>query len=301
MRRFGSATNFNGGPGETNHIKIVKKPAHQTQRRQQSFTSQVAVRNFETILVEMAYSTIREDVGDFDLESDDEDLDTITTEGRYTINLHAPENIRKPSDRTFDVVWEWKVKNKLQHHVNKEMIGAVSKNMSDNGYKKKFSIRGYTCAKIKHAGGKLLLRCAPTYRGFEWYDFCMVKYNDADESPAKILGFFQYQITGILMPELVDQGHSIEDIASQNMTDFSLYAVVRSAKKYLSYKEIASKFTTTFELGIGQEYLYILNADSILGPLLAVPNFDGNNNEYVTAAPYRDWGKYFTKFIEDNN
>ena len=298
MKLYGSAKNFNGGPGETNHIKFVKKPAQNTQRRPSSFTSQVATRTFETTMIETAYATIRDDVGDFDLESDDEE-DEITTEGRYSIHFDAPTNLRKPYDRNFSVTWDDSNKNKLCHHVNKEMMGTISRNMADAGYKGQFKIRGFTCAKIKHDDGKLLLRCSPTYRGYQWYDFCMINYNLNNQSPAKIIGFFQYDTAGIPTPDLVDSGMTFDEIRQGKTRDYAIYAVVRSAKKYLSYEEIEKKFAVEFELGVGEEYMYILNVDSILGPLFAVSNFGGKNNEFITASPYRSWGKYFSNYIKE--
>ena len=211
MKLYGSAQNFNGGPGETNHKKFVKKPGQNTQRRPGSFTSQVATRTFETTLIETAYATIRDEVGDFDLESDDEE-EEITTEGRYSIHFNAPNNPRLPYDRDFSVDWDDNSKNKLRHHVNKEMMEAISINMSDAGFKGEFKIRGFTCAKIRHGGGNLLFRCSPTYRGHEWYDFCMINYNQNNQSPAKIIGFFQYETVGIPTPNLLDSGMTVEDI-----------------------------------------------------------------------------------------
>ena len=100
MRHFGSATNFNGGPGETNLKKIVKKTAQNMQRVASSFTRQVAIRNYETIKIELAYSTIRDDVGDFDIE-DDKMNDDVETIGRYTVMFDASMNVRLPADRVF--------------------------------------------------------------------------------------------------------------------------------------------------------------------------------------------------------
>ena len=74
---------------------------------------------------------------------------------------------------------------------------------------------------------------------------------------------------------------------------------MRSAKKYLSYEDIKTKFAVDFELGLGEEYLFILNTESILGPLFAIPNFGGNNNEFITASSYRSWGKYFSNYITE--
>ena len=102
----------------------------------------------------------------------------------------APLNVRLPADRIFHLKWHDVRKNKLNHHGNEEMIAKISKHMSDSGFKRKFEIRGYTCAKMNHDGEGLLFRCAPTFCGTESYDFCMVNYEDMGQSPALILVFF---------------------------------------------------------------------------------------------------------------
>ena len=298
MKHFGSATNFNGGPGETNHKKIVKKPAQNTQRVGSSFTRQVAIRNYETIKIELAYSTIRDEVGDFDVEDDDMN-EEIETQGRYTVVFDAPLNQRQPADRIFHLKWDDGRKNKLNHHGNEEMMAKISKHMSDSGFRGQFEIRGYTCTKINIDGEGFLFRCSPTYRGTEWYDFCMVNYGDMGQSPALILGFFQYKTSGIPTPHLIECQHSLQDICLQNMADYSIYAVVRSAEKYISFDDISKNFTIDFNLGIGDEYLYIVNVESISGPLLAIPNFGGLKNQFITACPYRQWSDYFSRYIEE--
>eukprot|EP00957_Ditylum_brightwellii_P154840 11785081-Ditylum_brightwellii.AAC.1 len=78
------------------------------------------------------------------------------------------------------------------------------------------------------------------------------------------------------------------------MADYSMYAVVRSAEKYLSFDDISKNFTIDFNLGVGDEYLYIVNVESISGPLLAIPNFGGLKNQFITACPYRQWSDYFS-------
>jgi hypothetical protein len=297
MRHFGSATNFNGGPGETNHKKIVKKTAQNTQRVASSFTRQIAIRNYETIKIELAYSTIRDEVGDFDMEQDDMN-DDVETNGRYTVVFDAPQNPRLPANRVFHLKWDDARKNKLNHHGNAEMMTKISRHMSDSGFRGKFEIRGYTCAKLNHDDEAMLFRCAPTFRGMEWYDFCMVNYGTIGQSPAQILGFFQYKTPGVPTPSLIDEHHSQEDIAMQKMVDYSMYAVVRSAEKYLSYDDISQNFTHDFNLGVDEKYLYIVNVESILGPLIAIPNYGGLKNEFITACPYRQWSKYFSNYIE---
>ena len=119
------------------------------------------------------------------------------------------------------------------------------------------------------------------------------------QSPALLIGFFQYKTSGIPTPHLVDLQYSVEEIQLQNMADYSMYAVVRSAEKYLSYDDISQNVTHDFKLGVGGEYLYIVKVESILGPLLAIHNFGGPKNEFITACLYRQWSDYFSNHIEE--
>ena len=61
---FGCATNFFGGPCESALKKIIKNPGRHTQRRAYSFCSQVATRNFENFILELAWELVRESCGD---------------------------------------------------------------------------------------------------------------------------------------------------------------------------------------------------------------------------------------------
>jgi hypothetical protein len=61
---FGCATNFFGGPCESALKKIIKNPGNNTQRRAYSFCSQVAMRNFENFILELAWELVRESCGD---------------------------------------------------------------------------------------------------------------------------------------------------------------------------------------------------------------------------------------------
>ncbi len=65
MKKFGSSTNFNGGPGGYNLQDIVKHKAQNTNRQAAKFTSQIATRNFESTPINMAYKCIHDKTGDF--------------------------------------------------------------------------------------------------------------------------------------------------------------------------------------------------------------------------------------------
>ena len=54
MQRFGSASNFFGGIGESNHKRFVKDTGHNTQQRASNFSSQVAQRYYERMVCDIA-------------------------------------------------------------------------------------------------------------------------------------------------------------------------------------------------------------------------------------------------------
>ena len=57
---FGSAINFFGGVGECNHKTFVKATGHNTQKRIDSFTSQVATRYYEAMTIGIAKNSFDE-------------------------------------------------------------------------------------------------------------------------------------------------------------------------------------------------------------------------------------------------
>ena len=54
---FGSGINFFGGPGECNHKRLVKDTGNNTQGRVDCFSSQVAIRYYESVLLDIAKKT----------------------------------------------------------------------------------------------------------------------------------------------------------------------------------------------------------------------------------------------------
>ncbi len=59
MKLFGSASNFFGGVGDSNHKKFVKDTGNNTQKRVHIFTSQIATRYYEQMVHEIAEEASR--------------------------------------------------------------------------------------------------------------------------------------------------------------------------------------------------------------------------------------------------
>ncbi len=113
----------------------------------------------------------------------------------------------------------------------------------------------------------------------------MVDFDD-DMCPVRIHGFFQYKTSGLLTNALLGDGKSVEEIAASNEHNNSMYDVIHAAKN-LNYSKIEDKFITSFQLGGDEKHHYIVSVDSIVGPLMAVPNFDGDEHCYITVTPYK--------------
>ena len=54
MQRFGSASNFFGGIGESNHKPFIKDTGNNTKQRASNFTSQIAQRYYERMVCDIA-------------------------------------------------------------------------------------------------------------------------------------------------------------------------------------------------------------------------------------------------------
>ncbi len=105
---------------------MVKHKANNTQRRASSFTSQVALRNFESIMVHCAYSCICEKVGDFKIHEWDNDNE-VKGSSCFTITFGVSPDARRREDRPHQVKWLDDKKNKLGRQVNKNFIDLISR------------------------------------------------------------------------------------------------------------------------------------------------------------------------------
>ncbi len=98
----------------------------------------------------------------------------------------------------------------------------IAKNMTENGHDGGFVIHGYTKCKLRHNNYQIIYHANPSLLGSEWYDFCMVDFDD-NMCPACIHGYFQYKSSGIPTNVLLGDGKSMEDVGAH---DYSMHAVV---------------------------------------------------------------------------
>jgi hypothetical protein len=58
MKRFGPASNFFGGVGESNHKRIIKDTGNNTQQRACKFTSQIPLRYYKGMVCDIAHQAL---------------------------------------------------------------------------------------------------------------------------------------------------------------------------------------------------------------------------------------------------
>ena len=138
------------------------------------------------------------------------------------------------------------------------------------------------------------------------YDYAMINFV-SDEGitatcPSKILGFVRYNITkGIPTPQFSgDEELSLDTIRENDTVDNNVYVVVHTASDYVSMDQLQSDFIASFTLGNIMECVYIVNIDSIRGPLFVFKNYGSvgeDANKLFCSIPQEKWGQYFSDRI----
>ena len=145
MRKYGSATNFHGGPGEEHHKENVKKKGWTTQRRDTSFTCQIADRGGEAAIVNVAHKRV-EDLcvqpkgkkdsiaydysASLDQSISSSNINSIKKIGMYTITIGNTVNRAGNSTRRKDIEWSYNWgetgKNLLNIQPHQSFVHALS-------------------------------------------------------------------------------------------------------------------------------------------------------------------------------
>ena len=273
MVQFGSGSNFYGGPGETFHKKFVKDTGNNTQGRADSFSSQCATRYYESML--FSFSKSNKDMMEskkYKLTSSEMYSEGRKYEGKFFVDL--PSGIATPADKD---------KKHVEFSLKKITSSVLDEYLDSNNYAFKRSIAGYSCCKTILNETEVKFRCTEDYMGEKWFDWCMVKFQDDDQTtythPAQILGFFQ----------LDDKESDMED---------GVFAVVHTSETSISYEDISAQFIVSFELGQDRENdLCVVPVYSIVHPLYVFKNEGGLVGEYFCSIPRRHWAEYFGRKV----
>lgn len=301
MRLFGSAINFFGGPGECNHKKFVKDPANNTQLRIDSFSSQVAIRCYETMVLEIAHSaTVRGAKRMYRLvgapDTATEDTHDVTLQGKYRVRIGDYDEQGYPSKATASWIKNGKVKGKCD--VPTRFFAGLSSYAYKRGRRAAFEATGYACCKCEVDGRDEIFRATPQYYSDEsWYDWCIVQFVEESVTRRK---------------RRVVRTESVVNYAACILGIFTIsehiggdhepnrpYAVVQISTKPLSMRDLRRDFVSKFELGCDlDEELCVVPVDhGIVHPLCVFRNYGGSNREFFSVLPKRSWGNYFSDAI----
>jgi hypothetical protein len=225
-------------------------------------------------------------------------------------------NIRKKNH-----VWNWNKKEKnllkdimkphpqLVHAICESTIAYARKLKLE--LKRNVKVQWYIQAYIKcqRGMGDILFRCSPCLYNKEWYDWALFRdpskteqnQNGEGTFVGKILGFIKYVGKGSLTYNHVTvEGKTSEEIA--NIEDPTLYVVVHAERDYTKYKYIEDRLFKKITL-TGPDELYILPAHtSIVGPLIAVPDFESeeitSQTNFIITVGRHKWGNFFRRLVE---
>lgn len=278
---FGSARNFYGGTGESNLKSFMKQLAKYTQRRQSKFASQLAENHYTQQLFAHSSFCIREQTKTNYVQEDD----PIQTKysGSHTITFTRRTNLSRV-EYTTNVTWQNKSSSQPLDDIVRYII---SRYMStENPDCRKFRVQAYTTATLPN-NKENLASCdaGPSHSLYKVdtrvsrFDWCMILTHKlgsekVDERfdimgytcPAQIHGFVRFESGGLPTPCLL-QEKDAQTIRNLNIIDENMYVIVRTHKKFLSWKQLEKQFVVPIELGELDGYTYIFPVERIINPL----------------------------------
>lgn len=282
MLQFGKAKNFSGQTGERVLKSIVKDHAQRTQRRVNTFASQVANREFEAFVLEYAFDDIRDLLGEDYCRKENVSSDGVFANGQYTMYFTACDSRGRGDCKVY---WHSRTRNELEIAINDMVTHALRTYAMSQEWMSEFVVHGFTSAHLAvgSSDNKLLFHANPYVYGGERYHFCMVQFyddrtNNVRTCPARIMAFVQFKTKTFPVPD-----------DAQN----ALYAIVHTAREYLSWQEIEKSFVSPFILGDMKSCVYIVNTNNISDPLFVCPNYGQDGSHFLCCLPYRRWGSYF--------
>ena len=326
----GPGEGYDSRHGENFHKDVAKGTAKKTQLRQSNMHMQMGDRLFEDITANVAVAASQDDLLMLKKSSKlEDDIKTSSLNhppssersyyrGDYKVDSSCEvfgqfhQRVPSSSDmicrQGFEtrIKWANKYKNRSQAGAFKNLIYALSKSASDDGWKDEFLITGYTSIKkFDHVQKKSVrYRCDPQFRGNIWRDwgnfrFATKKFDSM--SPGMILGFVTFATPGFPTPFLIDKFGDLANIP-KNITDSRCYIVVWPTKDTINIEE---NFITRASLDNSHTSIYVLPMESLIGPVCAVPNihikyrYKQDLDSWLIVKPKRMWGDEFSSWIKN--
>lgn len=292
ISRYGSATNFFGGAGESAHKFFVKAPGHKTQRRPSEFAHQVADQHYNMLVTKQALRSVNTELYDianiidtsFNEDNKTNDNEQFELSGQYV--LHITELMKEKIARGDSIYPQWKTNvkgmktNNYKFRLHPKLLSAIINKMQDieaGQTERSVCVKGYTRLIITSKDGtQVIYHANPHIMGKMWYDWVYVHFEEKDTVghtvenyyPSKILGFVKF-------------GEITE-------------AVIHCTEKPLRWSTVEKKFLVKVNLGKDTAISIVtVPMSSFVHPLCVIPDYGGECTSYIVVLPRRNWSRYF--------
>lgn len=287
---FGVPMETDTGANESGH-KATKKAARLTQRNEQTFDKQVAIRLEEVYLIEMAKSEIdgyfatgrpNQAESSVDQGEDDANVRGTTYEIRHKVGR----------EEALFAVRMNKTKVSTEEKMEKGLLSFVwelQKLVKDHVPK--------ICMHSKHKRKGQIFRGQANFRGEVWRDWAIIDWGADGQLPNQIWGFIDLTA----LPS--NTGLRYADIKLEP----AIYAIVQSASYVRDNEEtdMSEIFVPLIKEtpglntdGVALLKFYLADVEAIVKPIAVVPDIGGSPNAYLLIKERNDWRNDFVKFLE---
>ena len=280
----GVPANINTEPVESHHKFNGVAPSETTQHRADDFELQTCYQYLERLCIARAFESLPES------KKPNKEVKAPTTGGaEFAIKV-----TKGPEGELSFAEFRWKSKDNHSRYQARHINWIADNIVANLPYP---AIAGFT-EQIRET---FLFRTHPQFRSIDpWQDWAMIRWDSTlTPTPGKLICFID------LTDGLTDneEGLTIDGITH---TDPGLYVVVESLTGppipvfgVLSMVYQGTKSLPNGSNGRSDEgKLFLIPADSIVGPVAVVPDIGGNPGDYLVIAPVERWDRCFTSFIQ---
>lgn len=298
IKRYGSAINFYGGPGEAAHKYFVKAPGQKTQRRVSEFAVQTANQCYDMIVTKHAMTSIGMEMDRVAIirninkeeEKTDEEIGigiddvSVIFYGKYILSV-TKENLESMNrgDHIY-VSWLSDKNNVKQDNdmfsLNDEIVRYIADKVTETSI-----VTGYTRATITNMDGeKVIFYSHPCFQGTSRYDWAYVHFQEISANGTERESYYPSRILGFL------------DFNGGNTE-----AIIQCASKSLLWSDVESDFFSRIRID-NTDNLSIVSVpiSALVHPLCVFPDsFIDSNESFFVVLPKRNWSRYFGRKINN--
>lgn len=291
---FGVPKEYDTGSNESGH-KPSKKASLLTQKRQDTFDPQLAKREEEMDLLELAeQEMLGRPIWEYSLGYSQpmkkEEIEPEPETGGAKFEIVDGEQTD-----TYVVTLHSKIANSDKMKVENELCKFFV-NLQEK-------VRQY-CGKLylrtEHTRHGQIFRAHPYYRGRVWRDWVVVDWGEEGKLPNKIYGFID--LSGLPSNNGITHG-GLDEIPP------GMYAIVESANYYegttrhraselfLPLRKEVARMENGF---VTEMQFYLADVEAFVEPTVVIPDIGGPKNAYFQLKNRAAWKKNFIEWLEDD-